>query len=114
MSFLSLFEILFWLLRLRAPKSKQGGKHPILKDDCGNLKIEKKTTCCCSALKDSSSKQESFESALRLKGNCKNYYWLRMLQSILISSTIVFGVFYCKYKFNDIIYAFLAYDPNIW
>ena len=75
MSFLSLFEILFWLLRLPATKSVKSEKRLPMHDYHEKVTPEVRKRCGSDPfIKSLSPKQQSFESSLKLKGSYNNYY----------------------------------------
>ena len=75
MSFLSLFEILFWLLRLPVPKSVKSEKRLQMHDNHEKIAHEvRKRSGSDPFIKSLSPKQQSFESSLKLKGSYNQYY----------------------------------------
>ena len=75
MSFLSLFEILFWLLRLPAPQSVKSEKRLPMHDYHEKFTPEVRKRCGSDPfIKSLSPKQQSFESSLKLKGSYNHYY----------------------------------------
>ena len=75
MSFLSLFEIFFWLLRLPGVKSSKLKKNPDFKDGIQGFPIEiRKQDNSKASARNKAQNQMSFEDDLKLKEEYSHYY----------------------------------------
>ena len=75
MSFLSLFEIIFWLLRLPAAKSLKDKKSVNVQEDIETYATDiRNQTWSPTVIKTEMPNPPSFENSLKLKGNYNHYY----------------------------------------